>query len=1547
MSNLTKKIITSFTIFYFILYQIVPPVVAGTLTEEELASSSQLVQPTKDFGVTETSITPIPTATEASSLTTQDFLQDETPLTKADEDSNVTESEKENTESKEENVGDETLNSTEDLPVYSFDQLFDTLGKLTPGYAGAYLVEKLTVESLRALTELSYEVAFVAAAGVGLVFTSKDKEGIQIPSTVTSLLKSLFEQNALLFHTHPEGERPEPSLSDIELAGQLGLPKEHVEYVVSKNKTGGEEISVYGFNQYGVVKGPIQDEHSLVVAVDAIQNKTLTSNISDLIHRILDIFNHWGQDLQTLELFRSADPPTVFSGSPVLSSFASSSPAGSVTITQPSSSFFRMDYNVSNSGSFVGAVISWGSKPQDLSGFDKFTFEMRTDNSCIGKPCLKVEFVDSNDRKATVQIQSLNSTFQQVDISKTVLLLSNPNLDFVHIKQINFVEDSVITNPKIGFLEMNTGGLDFIPIVNGTTYDQSVLTTLPGAPLASASKNDADNDASLSFSQTSPRDFTFSTTLPDATDFSFVTLVFQGFQSLSSLVLALNIPSAKRLRAEVYDKNGLAADFDLVGTGVKQNYTLNLSGDNLPPGFLTGALTQIVLVADPTHVGNSSTTIVVETKGLDFTPTVNGTSFNEASLATLTNSPFVTAAGANSVTGQPNGIIEATTLSSGEFEMVYDLTPSASSFTFVNVSDGFFDQNGVFQGTLTSLPQNFVIAARGHEGSKVRVEITDSARRTADFTLNLRPIYQNYTLSLAGDNVPAGFDITQIASIIFVEDRNLSGASLNDLVKVKVHGLNFSPPILPAPLEQVKQSLIQEGLTFFQTGKGLDPTTHLPYDSIEANGLPDSSAKFTQPTLVGFYLQVLGEVIDGKVNNGLTVDQALTEIDTVLTRLLSAQASFGWNGLLPWMDLDPTLAPYNRTIGLGDNAALAQSLAVMVGSLESANLTPTQRTAANGLTTKVDQFLNNQAPGYAAFVDPTFGIFRQAFIRDTLTSNTGTFDNFTDRVANEFRGAVAFLKVRYPSLPSTVWTGLQVVTRNYTDRNGNTIQNLAYFDGSAFQAFWPLLRNNERDFIGFRNALTNALVTFSDYSFQNRIPGFVSASQRPDALLSGDYYGRIGIRQIAESGISHASQFLIDVGSTYALASALAIDDFSVLNWLNAIEDQLPALNADQGFFDSSRSNTEIARRILGIDVSSTILGLSAAGPEAFETYLRNRNLELAYNLLYDSTAHSFAIQETTQSVPAPPEFSDRSRAVFSHFTSEGSINSFPTNPASFTGVRFTYGTLTGGFGGQFWVLDQNYDATANQLVISYSVVNSPQSIKIELKDELDQLLFSATPTLINSSNDQRLVINLPNQTKLAAVRKILIVIDQNATQDFSGDFTLRAIDFQHVPSSQNLEPASSLSSSDVTVLPGTPPAQLFSSNPNSSLDRPSSSLTGLNYDLSNPGDFAGFSINFDPSNNGSSADLSGLNKIVFGVDSSTVNSLKIEIDDANGNRAVFYVQNIDVTRNYYEFLTSLVAGSIDLTKVKRINFVVDNSSINPGGEIGSLQIELGGLKFP
>jgi hypothetical protein len=984
------------------------------------------------------------------------------------------------------------------------------------------------------------------------------------------------------------------------------------------------------------------------------------------------------------------------------------------------------------------------------------------------------------------------------------------------------------------------------------------------------------------------------------------------------------------------------------------------------------------------------------------------------------NLPLGSGAG-NTNAGEPDAEMIMKRLSKTEFEYEYDLSPSNSCFAFavVKKSSGTFD---------ITANDKFVFAAMGSEGERVRVEMTDSGGRKASFVVLLSSVYQKFVLDLTPGNgyMPAAFDKSSVKEVTFVQDRNIGSPSLNDFVKIQMNSLYLPSDSLPVNMAEIQSTLVTKGLGYFDTTAGLDPVTHFPYDNV-TRGVGD---KRTQPTLIGYYLQILGDIVRGSiVNNTMSKAQALAEIKYILSGssgtggLLGVQATYGANcgGLIPWLDLGP-LGAHETKAGLGDNANLAQSMAVMVGALESAGLTGADLAAAQAITAQVDQFLNNQAAGYAALVNPVSGRF-YGEVNTTTGQPITTYE--IDRLASEFRGAVAFLAVRFPSLPRTVWDNLVIVENdNYVARDGRNIANLAAWDGGAFQTFWPSLRNNERDFIGFRNALYNQLVTQLDHAYRNRIPGILSAAQDSN----GAYQPNVGIPQISEHNMIYPNNIVMDLGSTYALASAMNVDIYAVLGWLDSI-DYLYGMNGTYGFFDSARSASEIAPGYIGIDVASTILGLKGQGGADFQIYLRNRSLEANYNTLYDQKSRLLAnITRTSTTSPAAPEFPDRSLAVFSHIAEEGKINNFQTAVTQPYGVRLVYTNLAGADSGHFWKFGQVYDAKANQLILRYSAVDSPQSVRIELKDGATpaNLLYQTTVTLQQGAEFARLVIDLPDLAALANVKELDLVVDPDQGGDATGDFTIHAIDFQHVPSGQSLMslsvpgaesgssntsaavglqetvspqnltsvtnvpaagtatpaavdsqasssqpgsdtsnggtavpsiaepqaattqptlmPVSGISAEDVTPLPEPVVAQLVTSSPDTTtLKLLSPQVFQMSFNLKEPNAFANLVLNFDPKGNGSTADLSKLSPLVFGLDSTKARVVKITIKDAKGKRATRYVRNVDVTRNYYKFLVrELDPAEVDVAKVVEINLGVDASSVNPGDEIGDIRFEIG-----
>ncbi len=150
--------------------------------------------------------------------------------------------------------------------------------------------------------------------------------------------------------------------------------------------------------------------------------------------------------------------PTQFPDTPAITTFSNQS---TVTVDQTSNTQFRTNYDLSTPGSFGGSIINYAEATggsADLSGVTNFVFNLATNNNCSGSKCIKIEFVDTQNRLAVVNVNGLTSNFQQVSIAKSLLSEANSDVDFTHLRQINFVLEEANTNPKIGFLDVQTGG---------------------------------------------------------------------------------------------------------------------------------------------------------------------------------------------------------------------------------------------------------------------------------------------------------------------------------------------------------------------------------------------------------------------------------------------------------------------------------------------------------------------------------------------------------------------------------------------------------------------------------------------------------------------------------------------------------------------------------------------------------------------------------------------------------------------------------------------------------------------------------------------------------------------------------------------------------------------------------------------------------------------------------------------------------------------------------------------------------------------------------
>lgn len=434
-------------------------------------------------------------------------------------------------------------------------------------------------------------------------------------------------------------------------------------------------------------------------------------------------------------------------------------------------------------------------------------------------------------------------------------------------------------------------------------------------------------------------------------------------------------------------------------------------------------------------------------------------------------------------------------------------------------------------------------------------------------------------------------------------------------------------PGLPefSPLDEeetaLRQNCIARGALYFKEGSGVDERTGLPLDYLDAES-EEAPAKglFSQPTSIGFYLQVLGAGIGGGDLAGIFErDEMIASALKTMRSLEQIQREIGCKGLLPFIDLavppqaadpvtgEPVFAPLARAmsdvIGFGDNAGLAQSLATFIGTLREGNFTPQELCGIEELIQTAETVLGRMGEGFSSFYDPSTGWFRAAYHRDS-----GRYEHWMDRLFQEFRPSLAFVISRF-DLPEEAWDRLVLVSRDYELQSGESVKNWVPYDGSAFQMFWPLIRTDELKYDSMRRVLYNFLLTSADFSNERGLSGFPSASFVPGS----DYTGKAGIGEAAET----FDPLCEDVASIHALAAAYSLEPHFVLRWMKEILEKKSGIFGPYGFFDSMNGAGDIGKRYYAAHQAVMLLSLMGTGPQDFENYLDGAGLREKYDSLY------------------------------------------------------------------------------------------------------------------------------------------------------------------------------------------------------------------------------------------------------------------------------------------------------------------------------------------
>ena len=228
--------------------------------------------------------------------------------------------------------------------------------------------------------------------------------------------------------------------------------------------------------------------------------------------------------------------------------------------------------------------------------------------------------------------------------------------------------------------------------------------------------------------------------------------------------------------------------------------------------------------------------------------------------------------------------------------------------------------------------------------------------------------------------------------------------------------------------------------------------------------------------------------------------------------------------------------------------------------------------------------------------------------------------------------------------------------------------------------------------------------------------------------------------------------------------------------------------------------------------------------------------------------------------------------------------------------------------------------------MFSFSGTLIPGQAIFELKDHLDQVIISLNDEQLDSlivsldvqeGGIQTIVLDLSqiSDPRLANVRFVNLVLNPQITGP-NADFFVHQIVFRQFPS--QIPPVLA-----VVNLPTVPDFEQI-----------------LNFrvlQLQQQGNLAFGTIEFSPYQDFS------IERAVFGFRSNKgISRLFVELEDEEGNKFGGYVTGIGTEASYYEFLKKYVPTEVDLSKIKKINIVIDGTALEGGATLDDLTLEMG-----
>ena len=241
---------------------------------------------------------------------------------------------------------------------------------------------------------------------------------------------------------------------------------------------------------------------------------------------------------------------------------------------------------------------------------------------------------------------------------------------------------------------------------------------------------------------------------------------------------------------------------------------------------------------------------------------------------------------------------------------------------------------------------------------------------------------------------------------------------------------------------------------------------------------------------------------------------------------------------------------------------------------------------------------------------------------------------------------------------------------------------------------------------------------------------------------------------------------------------------------------------------------------------------------------------------------------------------------------------------------------------------------------ISFGISGDPDSVGYEVEDDAGHRVSGAFRHVDGTTNRYTIPTSLltAGGVDLAHVRFINFVVDlyKAGAGNETGSFRVESYGLGYVirPVGQGTGTA--------TALPGTAPVVDNLGGANSADNWVKTGTTNIlvNYNVS-AGGYEGVSIRYDDYGTPEfeSADFSALSSVTFGVQGDAA-SVKVEFTDVDTNTAQAVFSGITTSYRYFSVPTADLADiGVDITRIRFINFVVDQGLAEAGHYSGSFNI--------